>query len=369
MFMDNTRFHLMQVMLSSQDGGAETFFEKLCLALADAGIRQSVVIEPNPRRKALLEAHPLVDVKTIRFRGLREIPGRIRIRRYVERVRPSLILTWMDRGVKRAPKGYCPVVARLGGYYGLDRYRGCDRLIGNTPDIVEYFLKNDIPADRVECIPNFGEIRQTGISRDEAKARIRTALGIPDHHRLLLALGRLHPAKAHDILIRAIAPIPDVSVMIAGEGPLRPKLETLAHEVGVADRVHLLGWRTDTAELFAASDFSVFPSRVEPFGNVVVESWGQQVPLIAACSVGPAWLVEDGVDGLLFDIDNVEQLTEKIRTLINHPEVGARLVKAGYSKLQRQFSRESIVQRYIAMFDDVLRRYQAADPNNDNNLS
>jgi len=352
--MDLSQFRLMQIMLSSQDGGAETFFEKLCFAMADAGIRQNVVIEPTPRREGLLAAHPLIDVKTIRFRGLREIPGRIRIRRYVQRVQPSLILTWMNRAVKRAPKGFCPVVARLGGYYGLDRYRGCDRLIGNTPDIVEYFLKNGIPAGRVACIPNFGDIRHTDLSHDEAKTRIRTALGVPEHHRLLLALGRLHPAKAHDTLIRAIVPIPDVTVMIAGDGPLRPMLKALSQQLGVAERVHLLGWRSDTAELFAAADISVFPSRVEPFGNVVVETWAQRVPLIAARSVGPAWLVEDDVDGLLFDIDHVEQLTQHIRTMIAHSEIGSCLVEAGYNKLQHQFSRESIVKRYIELFDDVL---------------
>lgn len=355
--MDRTRFRLMQVMLSSQEGGAETFFEKLCLALADAGIRQYVVMEPNPRRQALLAAHPLVEVRLIRFRGLREIPGRIRIARHVRRVRPSLILTWMDRAVKRAPRGYCPVVARLGGYYGLDRYRGCDRLIGNTPDLVDYFLKNGIPPDRVECIPNFGDIAQGNASPDQARRAIRASLGVPEHHRLLLALGRLHPAKAQDTLIRAIVPIPEVSVMIAGEGPLRAELETLTRELGVAERVHLLGWRTDTADLFAAADICVFPSRVEPFGNVVVESWAQRVPLIAARSVGPAWLVEDGVDGLLFDIDQVAQLTRHIQTMIARPELGMRLVEAGQDKLRRRFSREAIVGRYIAMFDGVVERY------------
>lgn len=347
----------MQVMLSSQEGGAETFFEKLCLALADAGIRQYLVMEPNPRREALLGAHPLVEVRLIRFRGLREIPGRIRIARHVRRVRPSLILTWMDRAVKRAPRGYCPVVARLGGYYGLERYRGCDRLIGNTPDIVDYFLKNGIPAERAQCIPNFGEIAGGSAPPDQARMTIRASLGIPEHQRLLLALGRLHPAKAHDTLIRAIVPLAGVSVMIAGEGPLRSDLEALARELEVADRVHLLGWRTDTADLFAAADICVFPSRVEPFGNVVVESWGQRVPLIAARSVGPAWLVEDGVDGLLFDIDQVAQLTQRIQAMIAQPELGNRLVEAGQDKLRQRFSREAIVERYIAMFDDVVARY------------
>lgn len=350
-------FHLMQVMLSSQDGGAETFFDKLCLALADAGLRQSVVIEPNQSREKLLGAHPQVEVKAIRFRGLHEIPGRLAIRSHIKGTRPDLILAWMDRAVKRTPAGFCPLVARLGGYYKLDRYRKCDRLIGNTPDLVRYFCENGIAADRTEYIPSFGEIRDSGVSRHEARVAIRSALKVPEQHRLLLALGRLHPSKAHDVLLRAIVPIPDVTVMIAGEGPLRKELETLIKQLGVADRVHLLGWRTDTAELFAAADISVFPSRIEPFGNVVVESWGQRVPLIAARSVGPAWLVEDGIDGLLFDIDQVGQLTERINTLLANPDLAEQLVEAGGVKHQERFSRDAVVQRYLAMFEDVIRQH------------
>lgn len=350
-------FSLMQIMLSSQDGGAETFFDKLCLALADAGLRQSVVIEPNQRREKLLGTHPQVEVKAIRFRGLHEISGRLAIRSYIRETRPDLMLAWMDRAVKRTPVGFCPLVARLGGYYKLDRYRKCDYLIGNTPDLVRYFCENGIAADRAEYIPNFGEIRDSGIDRHEARVAIRSALKVPEQHRLLLALGRLHPSKAHDVLIRAIVPIPDVTVMIAGEGPLRTELETMSRQLGVADRVHLLGWRTDTAELFAAADISVFPSRIEPFGNVVVESWGQRVPLIAARSVGPAWLVQDGVDGLLFDVDQVDQLTECIQTLLASPELASRLVEAGAAKHRQGFSRDAIVQGYLEMFEDVVGRY------------
>jgi glycosyltransferase involved in cell wall biosynthesis len=239
----------------------------------------------------------------------------------------------------------------------LDRYKGCDRLIGNTPDIVNYFLKNGIPSDRVECIPNFGDIRRVATLSQRTKEQFKISLRIPPNHFLLLALGRLHPSKAHDTLIRAIVPITDVTVIIAGDGPLRPALEALSQELGVADRVHLLGWRTDTAELFVASDISVFPSRFEPFGNVVVESWAQRLPIIAARSVGPAWLIEDGVDGLLFDVDDVEQLTRHIQTLLQQPELGARLVDAGYCKLQQHFSKESIVKRYITMFEDVISCY------------
>jgi glycosyltransferase involved in cell wall biosynthesis len=360
--MNHSEFRLMQIMLSSQNGGAETFFDKLCLALADDGVRQYAVIEPHPRREQLLAAHPLIDVAVIRFRGLRELVGRFAIRRYARRVKPSLMLAWMDRAVKRVPRGICPVVARLGGYYGLDRYRYCDRLIGNTPDLVQYFLRNGIPQDRVECIPNFGEIAPGSVPVEEARQRLRAEWGIPETHALLLALGRLHPSKGHDILIRAVESIPDVSVVIAGEGALRAELHALANRLGVADRVHLIGWRTDTADLFAAADISVFPSRVEPFGNVIVESWAQRVPLIAARSVGPAWLVSHEVDGLLCAIDDVKDLQQQIVAMLGSAELRHRCVAAGYAKFQDQFSRKSIVHRYRTMFADVLAR-RAPTPN------
>lgn len=129
---------LMQLMLSSQNGGAETFFEKLTLALADAGVPQCVVIEPDPRREALFAGHPDIEVKLLRFRGLREPLGRLRLHLLMRRWRPDAMLTWMSRAIKRAPAGYCPLIARLGGYCRVDRYRKSDLLIGNTPDIVHY---------------------------------------------------------------------------------------------------------------------------------------------------------------------------------------------------------------------------------------
>jgi len=352
--MDTSRFKLMQVMLSSQEGGAETFFEKLALALADAGIRQYVVVEPNPRREELLSAHPLVDVKVIRFRGLSEILGRIRIELYARRVEPSAMLAWMGRATKRAPRDCCPVIARAGGYYKMEpRYFDCDLVIGNTPDLMDHFIKQGIPAEKVEFIPNFGDIRQTVLSRDKARESIRISERIPNTHRIILALGRLHPVKGLDVLLRAIAPVPDVTVLLAGDGPLRADLEALAKELGVADRIRFLGWRSDVAELFAATDICCFTSRREGLGNVILEAWGQKVPIVAARAEGPSWLIDDDVDGLLFDIDDHRQLTKCIQTLLDQPELGKRLADAGNKKLLQRFGRDVIVKQYIDMFDRV----------------
>lgn len=349
---------VMQLMLSSQNGGAETFFEKLALGLADAGVPQCLVIEPDPRREALFADHPLLEVKTLRFRGLHEPLGRLRLQWLLNRWQPELMLTWMSRAIKRAPTGYCPIVARLGGYYRVERYRKSDRLIGNTPDIVRYLQAEGIPADKTQCIPNFGEIAPCELTDEQARAQLRQEFAVPDNHRVLLALGRLHKAKAQDTLIRALVHAPDTTLLIAGDGELKETLQALIKELGLEQRVHLLGWRRDTGYLFKGCDISVFPSREEPFGNVVVESWAQRRPLIAAASAGPAWLIENDVSGLLFPIDDDRALADAINRVVNEPVLGERLTEAGYQRYLEQFSRTAICDAYIEMFRDVIAGYK-----------
>ncbi|MBR9885129.1 MAG: glycosyltransferase [Oceanospirillales bacterium] len=345
------------MMLSSQNGGAETFFEKLTLALADAGVRQCVVIEPDTRREALFADHPNIDVQTLRFRGLHEPLGRVRLHLLMRRWQPDLLLTWMSRAIKRAPTGYCPLVARLGGYYRVERYRKSDRLIGNTPDIVRYLQAEGIAAEKTQCIPNFGEIAPCEMDTDSARKQLRAELKIPAEHQVLLALGRLHEAKAHDTLIDALSKTDNTTLLIAGDGPLKATLEEQVQRLGLQTRVHLLGWRRDTGYLFKACDICVFPSRFEPFGNVVVESWAQRRPLIAAASAGPEWLISHEEDGLLVPVDDSEELAQAINRLVQNPELAEQLVSSGYRTYQEKFSREAISAEYVAMFREVIAGY------------
>ena len=352
-------------MLSSQNGGAEAFFEKLALALADAGVPQCIVIEPNPRRQALLSAHANIQVCPIRFRGVHEVFGHLKINLAALRFKPELVLAWMSRAVKRVPVIIdCPVVGRLGGYYKLDRFRKCARLIGNTPDLEKYFQENGIPEQQTRFIPNFGETVPSSLPFQEARNQIRRELGIPPDKTVLLALGRLHEAKAHDTLLKALVPLPETVLLIAGDGPLEHPLKSLAEELGVSQRVHFLGWRSDITDLFAATDITVFPSRFEPLGNVVLESWMQKKPLIAASSQGPAWLIDHGENGLLFEIDNVQELTACIKKLIEDPDLARSLARNGFTKHEQYFSKGKVVEQYIEMFNEVIRNHPTRKSSN-----
>ena len=180
----------------------------------------------------------------------------------------------------------------------------------------------------------------------------RAELQTPEDVPLLLAMGRLHEAKAHDVALQALAKIPDAHLWIAGAGPLEAKLRAMAQALGVASRVRFLGWRTDPSALYRAADICVFPSRYEPLGNVVIQSWAHGLPVIAAASQGPAALVCDGEDGLLVPVDDADALAEAIGRLIADPMLRIRLVQNGAERVEAQFSPAAVVAQWRRLFAD-----------------
>jgi glycosyltransferase involved in cell wall biosynthesis len=163
---------------------------------------------------------------------------------------------------------------------------------------------------------------------------------------LLLGLGRLHRNKAFDVLIRALARLPGVHAIIAGEGPERPALEALARAEGVADRVRLPGWRTDPANLLAAADIFVCASRQEPLGNMVIEAWSARRPVIAAAVGGPAELIDAGRTGLLVPADDAGALAEALDRALADPAQAAALAEAGRARYEADFAEAPVLSRW-----------------------
>jgi glycosyltransferase involved in cell wall biosynthesis len=338
---------LLQAMAGARHGGAEAFFVRLALALHRAGQEQLLLIRADAARAAALSQGGIEPLQ-LPFRGLLDIRTRLGFRRAIARYRPRLVLTWMNRASALCPRGDFVHVGRLGGYYDLKYYRRCHHLIANTRDIAAYLVRQGWPAERVHYLPNF-------VSATPAAPVPRASLATPEDAPLALALGRLHPNKAFDTLLEALARVPQLHLWLAGEGELRGALERQAAAHGVASRLRFLGWRDDTASLLAAADFLVCPSRLEPLGNVVIEGWAAGRAVLAAAADGPRALIAEGDTGLLVPIDDAAALAEALRQLAGDPVLRARLGAAGRAAYAAEFSEARVVGLYRAFLEEVAR--------------
>ena len=323
-------------MGSSANGGAELFFERLCRGLHDAGEAVLPVIRRDETRAARLRAGGLAPTE-LAFRGALDLVTPLRLRRVLRGRRPEVVVAWMGRAAAAVPRGTWTLVGRLGGYYDLRRFARCGHLVGNTRHLADWMMSHGVPSARVHYLPNFVPDFMGAVPAD-----MRT-LGVPEGAAVVLALGRLHAAKGFDLLVRALAAVPEAHVVIAGDGPARDGLVKLAAQLGVSGRLHLAGWREDTAGLLAACDLLVCPSRLEPLGNVVLEGWSAGRPVVAAAAEGPRGLIRGGVDGMLVPVEDAAALAAAIRRLLADPDGAAGMVQAGRVRYLAEFGETSVV--------------------------
>jgi glycosyltransferase involved in cell wall biosynthesis len=328
-------------MAGARVGGAEAFFERLVPALARAGLEQRAVIRRHAQRTARLVAAgvPVVEAP---FRRRLDFVTRRALARAIDGFRPDLVLSWMSRAAVLVPVGRALHVGRLGGYYDLKAYRGCDHLIANTRDIVADLVARGWPAGRAHYLPNFADARRY-------PAQPRAGLETPPQGPLLLALGRLHANKAFDVLLRALVKVPEAWLWLAGAGPEDRRLQKLARDLELAGRVRFLGWRSDVPALLAACDVLVCPSRHEPLGNVVLEGWAQGRPVVAAAAKGPAALITEGETGLLVPPDDANALAQALARVLGDRGLAARLAAKGQAAYEAEFTEHAVIARYLAL--------------------
>ncbi len=336
---------VLHLLGTAGEGGAETYFVDLVKALKRAGLAEAAAIRGNANREARL-TRAGVPVKVLRFGGPIDILTKPAAAGFAALNRTRVALAWMNRAARHTPRGPWARIGRLGGYYSLKYYKGFDHLVANTEDIAEWIVGQGWPAGQVSCIPNFATAPPEGHAVD--RATLATPAGVP----LLLAMGRLHENKAHDVSLHALTQLPEAWLWIAGVGPLEAKLKGMAQALGVADRVRFLGWRTDASALYRAADVCVFPSRFEPLGNVVIQAWAHGLPVIAAESQGPKALIRDGDDGLLVPIDDAGALAAGVRRLLGDAALRARLASAGARRVEAEFSEAAVVNQWKALFAD-----------------
>ncbi|PYD51614.1 glycosyltransferase [Komagataeibacter saccharivorans] len=338
---------VLHVMAAQGNGGAELYSTDVMLSLQAAGLSQKAVLHPHAPRVAEMRAAGM-DVETAPLRFPLRLGARLALRRLIARMRPDIIHCWLRRAAEIVPTGTgIPVIGWFGNYKDLRPFAHCDWFVGCTADMARSMRERGAPADRVAYIPTFPSVRP------EAPV-LRQSLDTPADAPVLLVLSRLHPAKGLETLLDALAALPRCHVWLAGEGNLRAALMAQAERLGIAGRVHFLGWRSDRGALLAAADICVLPSRYEPFGTVILDAWSADIPLVACAADGPRAHIRDGENGMLVPIDDVGALAGALRRVLDDPALAARIVSGGRRDYEAHFTPQAVTAQWLALYDRVL---------------
>lgn len=327
-----------------KEGGAERFFVKLAQALDRRGVEQRFIIRPNRSWEAGIA--PLGPVIRNNFRVTSLLTPLLHWQadRWVKAWRPDAVMSWMPRAARLVHKWPGVVkLNRMGDFpQNLKHFENCDLLVGNVPGIARTCRELGWTKPAI-TISNF-----TTVVTPVPVAR--AAHDTPEGVFLVAAGGRFQPRKALDVAIRAIARIPGAWLWLIGDGRLRPELEKLAAEQGVADRIRFVGWVEDPVHHIAAADAFLLPSRHEPLGNILLEAWAAGVPTVSTRCDGPAWFMRDGTDGLMADIDSDEQIAAALTALRDNPEKARACAANARARLDEYFSEAAICDEYIRVF-------------------
>jgi len=229
------------------------------------------------------------------------------------------------------------------------------RVLAVSADTRDSLVAQGYPPRLVEVVHNGIDV---GAVSGGGADGLRAELDIPAGTPFVGEIARLCDVKGQRELIEATALVPDVHVALAGDdleqgGAYRERLERLARDRGVADRVHFLGYRADAGVLLDQLDALVLPSWIEGLPISVLEAMAHAKPVIATPVGGTAELVVDGETGLLVPPRDPAALAEAIRVLVADPERARLLGLAGRERAEREFSEAAMTARVLEVYDAV----------------
>ncbi len=302
---------IAQVMFSKGFGGAERYFVDLCLSLAERGHEVLAITHPESASRRHLEGKARIRVVPLRVRGNHDWLKLWPLARAIRAFRPDIVEAQLSRAglylgrVKRWLPA--PLVTHVHNYLDLKYFRQVDFFTAATADQARHLRELGVAEERVTVVPNFSVFSPRERPNGETTGVVQ-----------LLAFGRFVHKKGFDVLLRAVARLTDQNsyrLVLAGDGPDRDKLTTLARELGILDRVDFPGWMEDVTPLLDQADLFVLPSRHEPFGIVVLEAMARGTAIVSTRTEGPVTILDE-TTGWLCAIDDAADLAVQLEDAI-----------------------------------------------------
>jgi sugar transferase (PEP-CTERM/EpsH1 system associated) len=196
--------------------------------------------------------------------------------------------------------------------------------------------------------------------RPRDRAGLRRSLGVPPDAPVIGTVGRLNEIKRQDVLLGAFArarqALPDAHLVLVGDGPLRPSLETLADRLGIRPVVHFTGFQAEPEAYLQVMDLFALTSRSEGMPLAVLEAWAAGTPVVSSRVGGIPELIREGETGLLFEPGNEAALAGILQRFFTNSELAGQLRIAGQHEVQSRFSLEQMARAYQRLYQELLGR-------------
>jgi glycosyltransferase involved in cell wall biosynthesis len=333
--------------------------------LAERGVEQFLLCRPGGNLAAAAADYP---VKVITWKPLlTNFPFvNLQYPLILKSAAPDIICTRLSSAANIA--GFwgrrmgIPTVAMLDGpCFKTKYYDNTDHLMACAEIVMEYMVKNGIPAEKIDVVYNSVDIKK--YERPEQTRKIfRERHGILPEEKVFAGIGSFIELKGFDILIKAFLELSGrhdgIKLMLAGDGPERGRYLDMISSPLLKDKVIMSeGYVLDVRPWLWAADFFVLPSRGEGFPLITLEAMASGLPVIVTDCGGESELISDGADGFIVPTNDAESLCRAMQTIMSMDGQSLSLLLDNSKKRVRRFSTERNADELIRICEDVLRRY------------
>lgn len=362
---------VLHLLAPAPFGGLERVVEMLVRGQLEIGldVQVAVILEPGARSAvvdALIEAGASVHEVVVPTRSY--LQERRAVAELYRAVGPDLVHLHgyrpdvLHRGA--AARLRIPQMTTVHGFTGGDlknrfyqwlqhhSFRRMDAVVAVSEPLVRELSADGVPKDRLHCVVNAWHRSEPPLPRGAA----REALSLPAEGFRVGFIGRLGTEKGPDLLLEALARVPDlpVKVSLVGAGREEATLREAAARLGVTDRMRFHGMVSRAGQLLKAFDLLAISSRTEGTPIVLFEAMEAEVPVVAA-AVGGIPNVVSGDEALLVPPEDPKRLAEAIRAVFEDPDAAAARACRARARLTAKYGVEAWVGQYESIYRQVAR--------------
>ncbi|HWR97501.1 MAG TPA: glycosyltransferase family 4 protein [Candidatus Methanoperedens sp.] len=254
---------------------------------------------------------------------------------------------WIDNGIKD----------KLRIWMDKQLMRRFDLSIAVSEAMRRQVITEGIPPERVRVLHNC--IVSSMYRPEGERGYLAKLLGRPLERPIVGCVGRLSPEKGQKDFLAAASIVlglgTKASFVLAGDGPEREALATMARELGIAERVHVLGYQREMVALYRDLDLMVLPSHTEGLPNVVLESLLMRTPVVATDVGGTAEIVTHRETGILVEKRRPEAIARAISEFLESPGIFQQMAEAGRRRVLQEFNFTDRTRKLERIYTEVAR--------------